>query len=49
MPKPRGQKNIKNKAKHSKLMAIKVNKKKVMAATRKEKLKEILKRAKGEL
>ncbi len=44
MPKPKGQKNTKNKAKHSKLMAKKINKKKKEAATRKERLKEIVKK-----
>ena len=48
MPKPKGQKNTKNKAKHSKLMANKINKKKAGVAARKEKLKAIVKRAKGE-
>ena len=48
MPKPKGQKNTKNKAKHSKLMAKKVNKKKAEVAERKERLKAIVKRAKGE-
>ncbi|MEM5540453.1 MULTISPECIES: hypothetical protein [unclassified Olleya] len=42
MPKPKGQKNTKNKAKHSKLMAKKINKKKKEEATRKEKLKAIV-------
>ncbi|MEL0645149.1 hypothetical protein V6251_12210 [Olleya sp. Ti.3.14] len=42
MPKPKGQKNTKNKAKHSKLMAKKNNKKKKEEATRKEKLKAIV-------
>ena len=49
MPKPKGQKNTKNKAKHSKLMARKVNKQKAATASRKKRLKEIVKRAKGEL
>jgi hypothetical protein len=49
MPKPKGQKNTKNKAKHSKLMARKVNKQKAETAARKKRLKEIVKRAKGEL
>jgi len=48
MPKPKGQKNTKNKAKHSKLMAKKVNKKKASVAARKEKLQAIVKKAKGE-
>jgi len=42
MPKPKGQKNTKNKAKHSKLMAKKINKKKKEEATRKERLKVIV-------
>ena len=46
MPKPKGQKNTKNKAKHAKLMANKVNKKKAGVAARKAKLKAIVKRAK---
>lgn len=48
MPKPKGQKNTKNKAKHSKLIARKVNKQKAEKALRKERLKEIVKRARGE-
>ncbi|MBD3863707.1 MAG: hypothetical protein ACI9NI_000303 [Olleya marilimosa] len=42
MPKPKGQKNTKNKAKHSKLMAKKINKKKKEEAARKERLKAIV-------
>ena len=42
MPKPKGQKNTKNKAKHSKLMAKKINKKKNEEAARKERLKAIV-------
>ncbi|WP_405292680.1 hypothetical protein [Algibacter sp. Ld11] len=41
-------KNTKNKAKHSKLMAQKKNKKKAEATLRKERLKEIIKRSKEE-
>ena len=48
MPKPKGQKNTKNKAKHSKLMARKINKQKAEAQLRKARLKEIVKRAKGD-
>lgn len=47
MPKPKGQKNGNNKAKHSKLMAQKKNKKKAEEALRKERLKAIIKKAKG--
>jgi len=47
MPKPKGQKNTKNKAKHSKLIARKVNKQKAEKALRKERLKEIIQRAKN--
>ena len=46
MPKPKGQKNTKNKAKHSKLMARKINKKKEEKVLRKERLKAIIKKAK---
>jgi len=49
MPKPKGQKNTKNKAKHSKLMAQKVSKQKAEIALRKKRLKEIVKRAQEEL
>lgn len=49
MPKPKGQKNTKNKAKHSKLMAQKVNRQKAEIALRKKRLKEIVKRAQQEL
>ena len=42
MPKPKGQKNTKNKAKHSKLMAKKIKKKKKEEAARKERLKAIV-------
>ncbi|MDX1279488.1 hypothetical protein [Oceanihabitans sediminis] len=48
MSKKGAQKNTKNKAKHSKLMARKVNKQKAEKALRKERLKEIVKRAKEE-
>ncbi|MDO6597229.1 hypothetical protein Q4512_09915 [Oceanihabitans sp. 2_MG-2023] len=48
MPKPKGQKNTKNKAKHSKLIARKVNKQKKEKELRKERLKEIVKRSKGQ-
>ncbi|WP_431135630.1 hypothetical protein [Psychroserpens mesophilus] len=48
MPKPKGQKNGKNKAKHSKLMAQKKNKLKREAASRKERLRAIIKKAKEE-
>ncbi|SDS16402.1 hypothetical protein SAMN04515667_1553 [Formosa sp. Hel1_31_208] len=47
MPKPKGQKNGNNKAKHSKLMAQKKNKKKAEEVLRKERLKAIIKKAKG--
>jgi hypothetical protein len=45
MPKPKGQKNGKNKAKHSKLMAQKKNKLKAEKDARKERLKSIIKKA----
>jgi len=45
MPKPKGQKNTKNKAKHSKLMAKKINKKKKEELLRKQRLKDIIKLA----
>ena len=41
MSKPKGQKNTKNKAKHTKLLNRKINKKKAEDALRKERLKEI--------
>ncbi|MGB6267476.1 MAG: hypothetical protein WBF67_00570 [Olleya sp.] len=47
MPKPEGQKNTKNKAKHSKLMAKKINKKKKDEELRKERLKAIIKNSKN--
>ncbi|MCX7548805.1 hypothetical protein OS188_12660 [Xanthomarina sp. F1114] len=46
MPKPKGQKNTKNKAKHTKLLNRKINKKKAEEALRKEKLKAIIKKSK---
>ena len=45
MAKPKGQKNGNNKAKHSKLMARKINKKKNEETLRKERLKVIIKKA----
>lgn len=48
MPKPKGQKNGKNKAKHSKLLAQKKNKLKREAATRKERLQAIINMSKKE-
>ncbi len=48
MPKPKGQKNQNNKAKHSKLMAQKKNKLKSEGMTRKERLKAIIKKAKDQ-
>lgn len=48
MPKPKGQKNTKNKAKHSKLMAQKKNKLKSEAEARKERLKAIVNKTKGD-
>ncbi len=46
MPKPKGQKNGNNKAKHTKLLDRKISKKKEAQALRKEKLKAIIKKAK---
>lgn len=46
MPKKGSEKNTKNKAKHSKLIAQKKNKKKSQETLRKERLKAILKKAK---
>lgn len=46
MAKKGREKNTKNKAKHSKLMAQKTNKKKMEAVQRKEKLKSIIKKSK---
>ncbi|HLV14651.1 MAG TPA: hypothetical protein VKY41_05685 [Xanthomarina sp.] len=48
MPKPKGQKNTKNKAKHTKLLNRKINKKKAEEELRKERLKAIIKKAKEE-
>lgn len=48
MPKPKGQKNTKNKAKHTKLLNRKIDKKKAEKALRKEKLKAIIKKSKEE-
>lgn len=45
MPKPKGQKNTKNKAKHSKLMARKSNKQKSEKQLRKVRLKAVIKLA----
>ncbi|MBJ7882883.1 hypothetical protein [Gelidibacter salicanalis] len=47
MPKPKGQKNGNNKAKHTKLLDRKINKKKEEKALRKEKLKAIINKAKS--
>ena len=46
MPKPKGQKNGNNKAKHSKLMAQKKSKLKQEANTRKDRLKAIINKSK---
>lgn len=46
MPKPKGQKNTKNKAKHTKLLNRKIDKQKAEKALRKERLKAIIKKAK---
>lgn len=46
MPKPKGQKNTKNKAKHTKLLDQKINKKKAEKELRKERLKAIIKKSK---
>lgn len=48
MTKAGREKNTKNKAKHSKLMAQKKNKKKAAEALRKERLKAIIRKAKGQ-
>ncbi|MEM5566351.1 hypothetical protein WNY78_14615 [Psychroserpens sp. AS72] len=48
MPKPKGQKNGNNKAKHSKLIAQKKNKLKKEADLRKERLRAIVNKAKEE-
>ncbi|WP_298894945.1 hypothetical protein [uncultured Psychroserpens sp.] len=45
MPKPKGQKNGKNKAKHSKLIAQKNNKIKAEKELRKKRLKSIINKA----
>ncbi|TDU33820.1 hypothetical protein BXY82_3118 [Gelidibacter sediminis] len=47
MPKPKGQKNTKNKAKHTKLLKRKSNKKKEEEALRKERLRAIINKAKS--
>lgn len=46
MPKPKGQKNTKNKTKHTKLLNQKINKQKAEKALRKERLKAIITKAK---
>ena len=46
MAKPKGQKNTKNKAKHTKLLDKKINKQKAEIALREERLKGIIKKAK---
>jgi hypothetical protein len=46
MAKKGSEKNTKNKAKHSKLMARKINKKKAEEDLRKKRLKEIIQKAK---
>ncbi|MGY0391157.1 hypothetical protein ACW5R3_01190 [Bizionia sp. KMM 8389] len=46
MPKPKGQKNTKNKAKHTKLLNRKINKKKAEEALRKERLKAVMAKSK---
>ncbi len=46
MPKPKGQKNTKNKAKHTKLLDRKINKQKADKLLRKERLKAIIRKAK---
>ena len=46
MPKPKGQKNTKNKAKHTKLLDRKINKKKAEKEIRKERLKSIMNKSK---
>ena len=48
MAKTGREKNTKNKAKHSKLMSRKINKKKVEESLRKERLKAIIKKANEE-
>jgi hypothetical protein len=49
MAKQGQEKNTKNKAKHSKLMALKKNKRKSKKETRKERLKAIVKKAKEDI
>ncbi len=46
MPKPKGQKNTQNKAKHTKLMNQKIKKVKARKETTKAKLKAIVQKAK---
>ncbi|HUH28670.1 hypothetical protein [Gelidibacter sp.] len=46
MPKPKGQKNTKNKAKHAKLLNRKINKQKAGKALRVERLKAIINKSK---
>ena len=46
MPKPKGQKNTKNKAKHTKFLSRKINKQKAEIVLRKERLKAIIKKVK---
>lgn len=46
MPKPKGQKNTKNKAKHTKLMQRKFNKERVEKEATKAKLKAIVQKSK---
>lgn len=46
MPKPKGQKNTKNKAKHTKLLNRKINKQKAEKELRKERLKAIINKSK---
>lgn len=46
MAKPKGQKNTKNKAKHTKLMERKINKQKAEKELRKIRLKAIIKKSK---
>ena len=46
MPKPKGQKNTKNKAKHTKLLNRKIDNKKADKIVRKERLKAIIDKSK---
>lgn len=46
MPKPKGQKNTKNKAKHTKLMQRKLNKERAEKEATKARLKAIVQKAK---